>query len=65
MTAAYISITEGSGPVVLAAPHGARKLPLSAIKPSQLSIKHDLRTNLLAEELCRESERKADFFEKE
>lgn len=52
----HIAVIKGSGPVVLAAPHGAKRIPFAAIRPGHWNIKHDLKTNVLARELCIKSE---------
>lgn len=51
----YIEVITGSGPVVLAAPHGAKRIPFAAIRPGQWNIKHDVKTDVLARELCMKS----------
>jgi N-formylglutamate amidohydrolase len=52
----HIEVIKGSGPAVLAAPHGARRIPFAAIRAGQWNIKHDLKTDVLARELCVASE---------
>jgi N-formylglutamate amidohydrolase len=52
----HIEVIAGGGPVVLAAPHGARRIPFAAIRAGQWNVKHDLKTDLLARELCVRSE---------